>query len=163
MDLVARCATASLLVSHGVRPDVEFLAVLLGPPRPPRLVRFVGSEIRGLNPDERSTGALLRKVLGEEGLAEHSRHPGVYTSGVGLSKVLAGIPPELVLLDESGDDIRTATFGGDVTFVLSDHKPLGEEETALVRPSAKLVRVGPRPLHADQVITLVHNELDRRT
>ena len=164
MDLVARCAVAALLVSHGVRTDTEFLAAMLGPPRPPRLVRFVGSEIRSLNPDERSTAALLRKALEEEALAERSPHRGIYVGGRGLRGALAAaVSKPVILLDEAGEDIRSAAFGGDVSFVLSDHKDLTEEERGLVRGmGAVVVRVGPRRLQADQVITIVHNELDRR-
>ena len=163
MDLVARCAVASLLVSHAVRRDAEFWAVLLGPPRPPRLVRFSGAEIRSLNPDERSTAALLRKAVTEEGLAERSVHPGVYGSGRGLRDVLEALPPPFVLLGESGGDIRTALLARDVSFILSDHKDFTAEERELVqRKATSTVSVGPCSLQADQVITIVHNELDRR-
>ena len=163
MDLVARCVVASLLVSRGVRTDAEFLAVLLGPPRPPRIVRFVGAEVRSLNPDERSTASLLRKALAEEGLAERSMHPGVYGRGGGLRDALAAIPPPIFLMDEGGEDLRGKHMGSDVTFVLSDHRDFTAEERAWLAASttAKL-SVGPRALHADQVIAIVHNGLDRR-
>ena len=163
MDLVARCAVGSLLVSHGVRTDVEFLAVLSGPPRPPRLLRLMGAEIRGLNPDERSTGALLRKALAWEGLAESSVHPGVHASGRGLADALAAIPPPIHVLEEQGTDLRDAVLERDTTFVLSDHRDFAPAEQALLatKITARL-SVGPRPLHADQVVAIVHNELDRR-
>ncbi len=162
MDLVARCAIASLLVSHGVRRDAEFLAVLLGPPKPPRFVRIVGAEVRGLNPDERSTGALLRKALAQEGLAERSTHSGVYAAREALDDVLASLM-SIVLLDEHGEDIRNVPLDRDATFVLSDHLDFTEAERAAIRTRAtRSVSVGSLPLQADQVITLVHNELDRR-
>jgi tRNA (pseudouridine54-N1)-methyltransferase len=163
MDLVARCATAALLVSHGVRFDTEFLVVLLGPPTPPRTVRFVGAEIRSLNPDERSTAALIRKALAEEGNAERQAHPGVYVSGRSLEGVLAEIRSPIVALEEKGDDLRGAPVPADATFVLSDHLELTPGEDALVRGRTGLaVSVGPIFLQADQVISIVHNELDRR-
>lgn len=163
MDLVARCVGAALLVSHGVRRDAELRALLLGPPRPPRLVRFVGAEVRGLNPDERSTGAFLRKALGEEGLAERSVRPGVYVSGMGLEDAVASLPLPIALLAEDGDDVRRATLSAGGSFVLSDHRDLSDAERALVagRATATL-SVGPHPILADQVIAAVHNELDRR-
>lgn len=162
LDLVARCVVASLLVSHGVRRDAEFAAVLLGPPRPPRTVRFVGAEIKGLNPDERSTGALLRKALAVEGLAERTVHSGVLVAGQGLEDLLAEDAPVFVL-DESGLDLRTVDVGPDATFIISDHRDLTEPERDVLNArGAQRVSVGPRSLQADQVITVVHNELDRR-
>lgn len=162
MDLVARCVAASLLVSHGVRADTEFLAVMLGAPRPPRLLRFVGSEIRGLNPDERSTAALIRKALGEEGLAERSSHAGIYVRGGGLREALDGSSPPIFLLAEDGEDAR-ADLSPDATFVLSDHRDLTKDEDTAIREKAQgILSVGPRSLQADQVIAIVHNELDRR-
>ncbi|HEV8594537.1 MAG TPA: tRNA (pseudouridine(54)-N(1))-methyltransferase TrmY [Thermoplasmata archaeon] len=163
MDLVARCVTASLLVSHGVRADTEFLAVLTGPPRPPRQVRFVGSEIRSLNPDERSTASLIRKTLNEEGLAERSPHRGIYVAGRGLRETLDTRPPPIFMLAEGGTDLRGATLPTDATFVLSDHRDFMEDEETLLRPKiTATLSVGPRSLQADQVIAIVHNELDRR-
>lgn len=163
MDLVARCIASALLVSHGVRRDTELRALLMGPPRPPRLVRFVGAEIRGLNPDERSTGALLRKATGAEGLAERSVHPGVYVSGTGLEEALAALPPPIVLLAEDGEDLRGAALGADASFVLSDHRDLTDaERTIVVAKADAVVSVGPSPVQADHVIAIVHNELDRR-
>jgi len=163
MDLVARCVTAGLLVSHDVRLDTEFLAVLLGPPKPPRLVRFVGGEIRGLNPDERSTAALIRKALEEEGRAERAVRPGLYVSGMGLDDVLRSPPGPLVLLLEGSPDLRASALPRDATFVLSDHRDFTPEEASTLMAAARLIlSVGPRSLQTDQAITVVHNELDRR-
>jgi len=163
MDLVARCVGASLLVSHGVREDAEFVAVLLGPPRPPRLLRFVGAEIHGLNPDERSTGALIRNALAYVGLAERSVHRGIYARAGGLRDALEGTPSP-ILLSETGDDVRGLPLPSDVTFILSDHRDLTADETDLLRTlTARVASVGPRALQADQVVAIVHNELDRRT
>jgi tRNA (pseudouridine54-N1)-methyltransferase len=163
MDLVARCVTASLLVSHGVRADTEFVAVLTGPPRPPRQVRFVGSEIRSLNPDERSTASLVRKALTEEGLAERSPHRGIYVAGRGFRETLDIVPPPIYLLAEGGTDLRAATLPADASFVLSDHRDFtGEEESLMTAKTTAKLSVGPKSLQADQVIAIVHNELDRR-
>lgn len=163
MDLVARCVAAGLLVSHGVRVDTEFLAVMLGPPRPPRLLRFVGSEIRGLNPDERSTAALIRKALGEEGLAERSSHAGIHVRGGGLREALDGSSPPIFLLAEDGEDLRAVDLSPDATFAFSDHRDLTKDEDTAIREKAQgILSVGPRSLQADQVIAIVHNELDRR-
>jgi len=87
----------------------------------------------------------------------------VYGRGGGLRDALATIQPPIFLMDEGGEDLRGSRLGSDVTFVLSDHKDFTAEERALLAAvtTAKL-SVGPRALQADQVIAVVHNELDRR-
>ena len=60
MDILTRCINAAFCISHDIRKNVEVTIVLLGPEDPPKTIRFVGSELKYLNPDERSTGALVR-------------------------------------------------------------------------------------------------------
>lgn len=163
MDLVARCAAASLHVSHDVRADSEFVALLQGPSNPPRTIRIAGAEVRGMNPDERSTAALIQKALREKGIAERQAHPGVYTSGQSLGDLILRWREPIILLLEGAPDIRSSPVPKDATFVLSDHHVLSLEETRTVSDAARLLlSVGPRALQSDQVIAIVHNELDRR-
>ncbi len=163
MDLVARCVVSALLTSYKVRTDAECWVLLQGPPETSRLVRFLGAEIRSLNPDERSTAALVRKALAVEGLAEKAAHPGVRVRGASFADALAELSPPILLLNEGGTDLRAASVGENTSFVLSDHKDLTHDEEAAVRKySTSTVSVGPVSLQADQVITIVHNELDRR-
>src|SRR5687767_13940225 len=67
-DLLARCVTAGLLVSHGARADSEVQLVLL---QGPRVLRASGRTVRRLNPDERSTLALLSKALEAQDVGAH--------------------------------------------------------------------------------------------
>ncbi|MFQ6013080.1 MAG: tRNA (pseudouridine(54)-N(1))-methyltransferase TrmY [Thermoplasmata archaeon] len=162
LDILLRCVNAAFMLSHDLRRDTELYLILLGPPRPPRTLRLVGSELRHLNPDERSTAALLRQALRSP--VEGSSGPGIYVASRGLSPLLEAHRDELVYLQEEGEDIRRATLGMPATFLLSDHRDLTHEEEAAVRGCRpRVVRVGPRSLHADHAIVLVHNELDRRT
>jgi tRNA (pseudouridine54-N1)-methyltransferase len=64
------------------------------------------------------------------------------------------------VLDEKGIDIRTAGTIPDA-FLLSDHLNFTDDEELLVNQSPRY-SVGPACIHADQTITIVHNELDRR-
>ncbi len=161
LDILLRCVNSAFLLSHDLRRDTELYLVLLGPPCPPRTLRLVGRELRHLNPDERSTAALLRQALRSP--TEGQSSPGIHVKSLGLSTLLETFPNELVYLHENGTDIRQAALSLPTTFLLSDHHDLTpEEEAAVLGFRPQRLRLGPRPLHADHAILLVHNELDRR-
>ena len=63
MDILARAINAAFFLSHDIRRDVEVAIVLLGPEDPPKTIRFLGSELKYLNPSERSTGGLIRNAI----------------------------------------------------------------------------------------------------
>lgn len=165
LDILLRCVNSAFFISHEIRRDVEARLVLQGSPIPPRTVRIVGSEVRYLNPDERSTGALFRNALLHESEAETKSSPGLYISNRSFSENLEEIAStsEIVYLKENGSDLREIEFPDNVTFVLSDHMDLTpEEESMLLTYSPKVVNIGPISYHADHCITIMNNELDRR-
>jgi tRNA (pseudouridine54-N1)-methyltransferase len=162
LDILVRCVTAALHVSHGIRRDTVITLLLQGPPGPPRTLRFVGSDLRGLNPDERSTAARIRNALEYEGRLEREVSPGLHAGASTLAEIVRNGAP-LLVMDEQGKDLRGLALPPEPTFLLSDHEGLTLEERGMAMDARALaVSVGPKSLHADQVITLVHNELDRR-
>ena len=163
MDLLLNAATAALLVSHDIRRDAEVTLLLLGPPDPPRAVRFVGGEIESLHPDVRSNAALVRRALARSTRIEWKASPGVYASKRGFSEILDASPWRPVVLAEGGKDIRGVELPRDAMFVLSDTEDLTPEEDATVQDREAIrVSVGPRSIHTDHAIVIVHNEFDRR-
>ncbi len=165
MDVLLRCINSAFFLSHDIRRDVEILLVLQGPPHPPKTIRLVGNELKYLNPDERSTAALVRNALLQKVDAEERSSPGIYVSNRSYRDVLSNIPKgeQIVYLKESGEDIRVLAFQDDVNFVLGDDQDLtGEEESMLLKYDPKLISIGTRSYHADHCITIVNNELDLR-
>jgi tRNA (pseudouridine54-N1)-methyltransferase len=159
MDLLCRCVRASLFLSHGLRRDAECRLLLLGPPDPPRIVRFTGERVRSLSPDERSAGSLMRKALSlPAGDLYRESTPGVEVRRGTLRDLLEGGP--WAVLDESADDLRKEAHPPPC-FLLSDHRDFTPEEEDTLSGLPRY-SVGPRALHADDAITLVQNELDRR-
>jgi len=164
-DLLARCVTSGLLLSHGIREDTEVWLVLL---QGPRVVRASGRTIKRLNPDERSTLALLSKALEAQDVGSHESEPlpGLATSQRSLESVLDVVARDglLVWLREDaprGLESWTPTSGTH-TFVLSDHRdPTALEQEAIARHAGERLNLGPLALQADQCITIVHNRLDR--
>jgi tRNA (pseudouridine54-N1)-methyltransferase len=159
MDILCRCVTASLFLSHGMRRDAEIYLVLCGQPDPPATILFSGEKVRYLNPDERSAASLIKKAL-----AMHRVHtfrestPGVFVRKGGLTELLA--EHRFAVLDESGQDVRNADLLPG-NYIVSDHLNLSPGELEMVSDLPRL-SIGPLSLHADSAITIVLNESDRR-
>jgi tRNA (pseudouridine54-N1)-methyltransferase len=159
MDILCRCVNAALSISHGIRRDAGIHLVLLGPPSPPKDLLLQGSAVKSLSPDERSTAALLRKALAlPVGDSFRESTPGILVRRGGL----AGLVGEggYAVLSEDGQDIRTIP-DLPTGFILSDHMDFTPEEEEVLSGLPR-ISVGPRVLHADQAITVLQNELDRR-
>jgi tRNA (pseudouridine54-N1)-methyltransferase len=163
MDILLNAANAALHLAHDLRRDVEVGLLLLGPPDPPRFVRFVGFRLKNYQPDIRSNAALVRRALEDASRIEREASPGVFGSKAGFEEALDRLGPSFVNLKEGGKDIRQAVLPADATFVLSDNQDLAEpEERALADRGALVVGIGPYGVHTDHAIAIVQNELDRR-
>ncbi len=169
LDIGLRCVRAALLVSHGLRRDVTVDLVLGGGPRAPRVLRVRGAGVKFLRPDERALAVLARKVLAsvaDEGPGFVEVKPGVDVARGGLERVLSDLSGEtLYVLEEGAPDLRDVTdlARGDQAFFLGD--PAGFDASSrdrLKAAGARAVSVGPVSLHAEDVVTIVSNELDRR-
>jgi len=163
LDVLCRCVTAAFFLSHDIRDDVRVHLVL----RDEYTVTFEGPDLRRLNPDERSTAALVRNALEER--AEAIGHQPVETSP-GVSLTRRGFEPTLadaardgtvVQLHEDGDPVVDAPAPENPVFVLSDHRDFTDDEADLLADRAdRRVRLGPERLHADHAITVAHNYFD---
>ncbi|HEY9247357.1 MAG TPA: tRNA (pseudouridine(54)-N(1))-methyltransferase TrmY [Candidatus Methanoperedens sp.] len=166
MDILCRCVNATLFLSHDLRRDVCVYLLLKGEPAPPKLIRFEGSKVRYLNPDERSAASLIRKALekNSQGFWSEST-PGVSVRKGDLKDLLAELDKKIIYLREDGNDIRGKKFdksGDDLIFLLGDHMGLTSDEESIIEECEHdIVGVGPLSLHADHCIVLLHNEMDR--
>jgi len=169
-DAVARCVNSALFLSHNLRRDTSIHIILLGPPEPPKTLTVNGGRVKYLNPDERSTVALLGKALsiGSEVLGNYRWvTPGIYIKKGGLDTVLNSIQGRLFLLDEKGKDIRS--MEGSIKdksersyFLLSDDmNPSDRETETILSHMMGMISLGPKIIHSHHAITLVHNTLDR--
>ena len=160
LDLLCRCVTSALLLSHDVREDTRIDLVVDG-----YVVRFDGASIERLNPDERSTAALIRDALGARseaiGAMAAPVSPGVSIRRGGFGSVVERVDGTLVELHAEGTPAAGTEPPRDPVFVLADHRGFTDEEAALLAERAeRRVSLGPHALHADQAITVAHNYLD---
>ena len=156
LDVLVRCVTAALWKSHGIRRDTDIWLILNGPPNPPVTVHINGENIRYLNPDERSTAALIRNGLIKFKKEQRSMEtsPGITMERIGLSEVLERLPSP-ILLSEKGNE----KMGETKTFILGDDRDPTDEEMKILNelPSISL---GKESLLSSACITLIHNLLD---
>lgn len=164
LDVLCRCVTAGFCLSHGIRKDVQVFLVLQNQ----LVIRLNGETLRHLNPDERSTAALLQKALKIQtecvGESEVESTSGIFISKRGLTQLLEEFRTQslqVVQLHEAGTPLRTSELPEKCAFCLSDHMEFDPVEDALLNQGQRL-NLGPKSLHADHCITIVHNELDLR-
>ena len=166
LDILCRCINAAFVLSHGIRHDVRVLLILCGG-EPHKTVCLRGEDLRHLNPDERTTAALLKKALAIVAGPEWSRSTsGIFVRTGGLGEVLSDLKAKgikSVYLREDGMDVHEANcyLSGDAVFILGDHLGMTpEEETQILQSGAEVISIGPASLHADHCIVLVNWMLD---
>ncbi|ELY73123.1 tRNA (pseudouridine(54)-N(1))-methyltransferase TrmY [Natrinema pallidum] len=165
LDALCRSITAAFVTSHGIREAVRVHLVA----QDELTVTFDGSDLRRLNPDERSTAALVRTALEHRdeaiGALPAEPSPGIEVYRRGFEGTLEEIAADgpVVHLHEDGEAV--VDVGADALedgiFVLSDHHDFTAEEAGLLETVAdRRLRLGPELLHADQAITVAHHFLD---
>jgi len=163
LDVLCRCVSAALFLSHDVRRDVRVHLVL----GDEFTVTFDGASVRRVNPDERSTAALIRGALEERreavGHEPVETSPGVSLYRMGFAATLDRLATDgtVVALHEDGDPVVDRPVPTDPVFVLSDHREFTEGEAdRLAEVADERVRLGPEAIHANHAITVAHNYLD---
>jgi tRNA (pseudouridine54-N1)-methyltransferase len=169
MDEVARTVSTAFTLSNDLRRDTEMTVLFVAEPPPrSRRIDLVGARLRFLNPDERSTGALLKNAL-----VRSVDFPRPFESSPGLTVAPADPAvvmreflhqPNPVWLCEDGLRIEEwPSPGGHIAAVVSDpYDPTAEERELLAATGVPRVSVSPRSLRTSQVVDLVHHELDLR-
>ena len=156
LDVLVRCVTAALWKSHGIRHNTDVWLILNGPPNPPLTVHLSGKNIRYLNPDERSTAALIRngliKFKKEKRPIETS--PGITIERIGLEEVVKKLPNPVLLSEKGEDEMNYAN-----TFVLGDDMDPSDEENEILK-NLPSVSLGKESLLSSACITLIHYHLD---
>jgi tRNA (pseudouridine54-N1)-methyltransferase len=167
LDVLLRALKSALLTSHGLRRETACYLVLLGDAAAPKAIRVDGRVAEYIRPDERSLAGRVKNALSWEADARAFavERQGLAAANGGLDVVVADLGAMTpYVLEEGGTDIRVATLDTEnPVFFVGDH--LGFDAVtrlSLASLGAIAVSVGPVSVHADDAITLVHNELDRR-
>jgi tRNA (pseudouridine54-N1)-methyltransferase len=163
MDEIARAVSTAFTLSNDLRRDTEVTVLFVAEPPPrARRIDIVGTRVRFLNPDERSTAALLKNALvrsaGYPTPLESS--PGLRVGPVDPREALDAFLrfPGALWLTEQGTPLEEwRPPDGSFAAVVSDpYDPAPSEVECLERSGVPRLSVGPRSLRTSQVIDLVH-------
>jgi tRNA (pseudouridine54-N1)-methyltransferase len=158
LDIVYECAVASLFLSHAIRKDVVFHAILNGPPNPPLHLKIEGATLHDVRTDQQTWTKILKRVLSGK------QHPGITTTKASfeaLIKAKAG-QSQIYILEEGGKDISQIEIGENPVFVLGDHVGLPKKAEAFAMRYGEKISLGRKPYLAATCITVLNYILDRK-
>ena len=159
LDLLCRAIGAAFFLSHDLRRNVEVTLLM----QDSIAIRLIGDRLRRLNPDERSTAALVKRALERVNTDEVESTPGIFVARGTLTEVcgrLISKNARPIVLHEAGRPIEPRRLPQNPAFLLSDHLDFSPEDEAILAPFPRL-SLGKRALHTSQCITIIHYMLDR--
>jgi tRNA (pseudouridine54-N1)-methyltransferase len=158
LDIAYECIVASLFLSHGLRRDVAFHAVLNGPPAPPLHLRINGAELFDVRTDIDTWKSIMKKTLGGKS------HAGITTEKMGFEALLKSKSEtsSVYVLEEDGINIAETEIGQNPLFVLGDHVGLPKKAERFALRYGEKISLGKQPYLAASCITILNYLLDRK-
>lgn len=171
VEYLAQIVIAALFVSKGHRPDVSLTMVMEDSKDFSRSLTLSGDSLGNLDglTEGAILGALAQSLSAARGLGKEQETTlgnGIHVSATSFERLVKPRFAErgVFLLDRKGEDIRRLPVDADSVFLLTDHVPMPRNlGKSLVRQGATPVSLGPVMLQASQCVSVVLNELDRRT
>jgi len=156
LDIVHECIVSSLFLSHGLRRDVKFHAILNGAPKPPLHIEIDGETLYDVRTDMETWQGILRKVIAGKS------HPGIKvdkTSFEALLKAEAQTHPVYVL-EEGGKNLSEISLPDNCLFILGDHVGLPKKVEDFALRFGEKISLGKTPYLATSCITIINYTLD---
>jgi tRNA (pseudouridine54-N1)-methyltransferase len=158
LDIVHECIVSSLFLSHGLRRDVTFHAILNGPPTPPIHIQIDGETLYDVRTDMDTWQVILKKTL------QGKPHPGIIkdkTSFEALVKARAKTR-KIYVLEEDGKDISEVELEENSLFILGDHVGLPKKAEVFAQRFGEKISLGRKPYLAASCITIINYTLDQQ-
>lgn len=158
LDIVYECIVASLFLSHGLRRDVTFHAILNGPPAPPLHLQINGKELYDVRTDIETWQTILKKILNQKS------HPGIVVDKIGFETLLKtkSETNTVYVLEEGGKNIETTNFGENPIFILGDHVGLPKNAERFALRNGEKISLSKQPYLAASCITILNYLLDKK-
>jgi len=158
LDIVYECIVTSLFLSHGIRRDVTFHAVLNGPPNPPLHIQIDGSTVYDVRTDVDTWQQILRKVIAGKS------HPGISVDKTGFEALLKKEVQshKVYVLEEGGKNVAETELADNAIFVLGDHVGLPKKAETFALRYGEKISLGKQPYLAASCITIINYLLDCR-
>lgn len=159
LDITYECIVASLFLSHGIRRDVTFHAVLNGPPKPPLHIRIDGEKLYDVRTDVDTWQQILRKVIA------FKSHPGVSVDKTSFEALLKteAQTSKVYVLEEGGTNVAEMELADNAVFVLGDHVGLPRNAERFALRFGEKISLGKQPYLAASCITVINYLLDCRS
>ncbi|MBX8631392.1 MAG: tRNA (pseudouridine(54)-N(1))-methyltransferase TrmY [Thermoplasmata archaeon] len=165
VDVAARCVGAALLVSNGIRKDASVTFIFEGRAERALSVSVFGQTVRYLNPDERTTAALIKNALQKARKTESGfSSPGIYFRRDRTRSILEGVSENTKRYYLKEDGQRIGAIRQPATFFLGDNKDLDESEEMMMDDlGSERVSISGRSIHSDQCIVISNWIMDNGT
>ncbi len=158
LDIAFECIVSSLFLSHGLRRDVMFHAILNGAPNPPLHVQIDGASLYDVRTDIDTWDAILRKAVAGK------THPGVTVEKAGFETLLKqkAETRSIYVLEEGGKNITQTQIAQNPLFVLGDHVGLPKNAERFAERYGEKISLGRQPYLAASCITVINFLLDQK-
>ena len=163
MDIVCNVIISVFFISNKMRDDVKLHLVFDGPPHAPRHLVLESNEEMPIS--KKNVAGLIKRMLYKspttEGLLEV--FPGASIEKKSFEKLIKDLDKDgkdVLLLDGKGVDVREKSLK-DAVFIIGDHEGFPKDKKRFLKSIDK-ISVGPEVLFASQVVTVLHNEVDRK-
>ncbi len=156
LDIVYECIVTSLFLSHGLRRDVTFHAILNGPPNPPLHIQIDGNKLYDVRTDVDTWQQILRKVIAGKS------HPGISVAKTSFEALLKAEAQthHVYVLEEGGKNIAETELADNAIFVLGDHVGLPKKAEIFALRYGEKISLGKQPYLAASCITIINYLLD---
>ncbi len=157
LDVVHECIVSSLFLSHALRKNVVFHAVLSGPPSPPLHLKIEGAALHDVRTDQETWNVVLKKVLSGK------THPGITVDRTSFETLLKAKSEQssVYVLEEGGEDVSAIIMSENPVFVLGDHIGLPKTVESFALRYGRKVSIGKQPYLAASCITVLNYLMDR--
>ena len=158
LDIVYECIVTSLFLSHGLRRDVTFHAVLNGPPNPPLHIQINGETLYDVRTDIDTWQGILKKVLAGK------QHPGISKDRTSFEALLKAKAQnhQIYVLEEGGKNIADIELADNAVYVLGDHVGLPKKAETFALRFGEKISLGKQPYLAASCITIINYTLDQK-
>ncbi len=158
LDVVHECIVSSLFLSHGLRRDVTFHAVLNGAPNPPLHIKIDGETLHDVRTDMATWQVILKKVISGK------THPGIKTDKTGFEALVKAEAQkrQIFVLEEGGKNLKETTFPDNSLFILGDHVGLPKKAETFALRYGQKISLGKTPYLATSCITIINYTLDQQ-
>jgi tRNA (pseudouridine54-N1)-methyltransferase len=158
LDVVHECIVTSLFLSHGLRRNVAFNAILSGPPNPPLHLKVDGQTLYDVRTDQKTWEDIIRRVLSGR------NHPGISLQKTSFEALLKEKAKggRIFVLEEGGKNIEVVEIDDRPVFVLGDHIGLPKTVENFALRYGEKISLGKQPYLAASCITILNFMMDKR-